>query len=83
MPSRHSALQSATTDSLFAPHTRACERAVPIAAPKSWNQLPRDVRCVDNTNAFKKKTKKNLFVHEVLYVCMYVYSFKTVDKSQH
>jgi len=57
MPSRHSALQSATTDSLFAPHTRLLfgERAFSVAAAKAWNQLPRDVRCVDNTNAFKKK----------------------------
>jgi len=31
------------------------ERTFLVAVPKAWNQLPRDVRYVDNTNTFKNK----------------------------
>ena len=50
---------------LLVPHTRLLfvERAFRIAAPKAWNQLPRNIRCVDNTNTFKKKKRKTfLFI---------------------
>jgi len=45
MPLRHSVLGSAATDSLFIPHTRLVfgERAFLGAAPKAWNQLPRNI----------------------------------------
>ena len=48
-----------STNNLFVPRTRLLlgERAFRIAAPKAWNQLPHNVRCVHNTNTFKKKLK--------------------------
>ena len=60
MSSRHATPWSETTNSLFVPRTRLQfgERAFRVSAPKAWNQLPRDVRCVDNTNTFKKKKLK-------------------------
>jgi len=61
--SHHPVLRSATTDSLYVPHTRLLfgERAFRVAAPKMWNQLPHNARSIDNTNTFKKKLKTFLF----------------------
>ena len=60
--SRHPILRSATTDSLYVPRTRLLfgERAFRVAAPKMWNQLPHDVRSIDNNNT------ENFFVYKVL-----------------
>jgi len=59
MSSRNSVMRSETTDSLFVRRNRFLfrERAFRVPAPEAWNQLPRDVHCVDNTNTFKKKLK--------------------------
>jgi len=51
MPLCHSVLLVPNTRLLFV------ERAFRIAAPKAWNQLPRNIRCVDNTNTLKKNEK--------------------------
>ena len=57
--SRHPVLRSAATGSLYVPRTRLLfgERAFRVTASKMWNQLPYDVRSIDNTNTFKKKLK--------------------------
>ena len=37
------------------------ERAFSVAAPKLWNELPLDLRCLDTINLFKKHLKTDLF----------------------
>ena len=63
-PPFHLAIQfcgqhSATTDSLYVPRTRLLfgERAFRVAAHKMWNQLPHDVRSIDNTNTLRRNWK--------------------------
>ena len=72
-------LQSATTDSLFVLRTILLfgERSLRVAAPgRAWNQLPRDVRCVDNINTSKKKNWKFLvFFVNLLFCCLYWITF--------
>ena len=37
------------------------DRAFSIAAPKLWNELPLDLRCLDTINLFKEHLKTDLF----------------------
>ena len=37
------------------------DRSFMLAAPKLWNDLPRDLRLVDNISSFKKQLKTHLF----------------------
>ena len=66
--------------SLFVPRTRLQfgERAFRVAAPKAWNQLPRDVRCVDNTNTFKKKLK-TFYSQSSIFVNLFLLLFVLVS----
>ena len=45
-----------------------------VAALKVWNQVPHDVRSIDNTNTFKKKLK-TIFVYKVLWYWFYLIIF--------
>ena len=60
---RRATLRSASSDDLYVPRSRLKfgERAFAIAAPKAWNDLPPNVRCLDNTDTFKKNLKTFLF----------------------
>ena len=51
-----------------------------LAAPKLWNDLPRDLRLVDNISSFKKQLKTHLFKlayslqpHYVLFIIIIIY----------
>ena len=70
MPSRHSILRSATILTVCSSHapdfSLVWERAFRVVS-KAWNQLARDVRCVDNTNILKEKNWK-LFTQKVLFL---------------
>ena len=37
------------------------DRAFSVAAPKLWNELPLDLRCLDKIDLFKKHFKTDLF----------------------
>ena len=57
-------------------------RAFSVIAPILWNDLPIDIRSIDNVNKFKSKLKTFLFkrVYElsqvfILYFCDYVYIY--------
>ena len=77
MPSLHSVLQSATTDSLFVPHIRLLfgQWAVPVVAPDAWNQLQVacNVHCDKYTNTFKEK--KLFYSQSFIFVNLFYYCF--------
>jgi len=64
------------------PRTRLLfgERAFQVTAPKMWNQLPHDVRSIDNTNTFKKKLKTFLFTkfYDMDFICHYWSAFSCI-----
>ena len=58
-------LRSNDSKSLSAPPVKGKkalgDRSFMLAAPKLWNELPRDLRLVDNISSFKKQLKTHLF----------------------
>ena len=48
---------------MFIPRTRLrqSERAFAVAAPRQWNRLPTEIRCIPNTEQFKRYLKTFLF----------------------
>ena len=62
VPSR-SALRDAASGNLVVPRTRLKlgERAFSVAAPVTWNRLPRDMKMLRSTPLFKRALKTFLF----------------------
>jgi len=61
--SRGSTSWSANRGDIFIPRTRLRqgERAFAVAAPRLWNRLPTEIRCISNTEEFKQHLKTFLF----------------------
>ena len=61
--SRGSTSRSADRGDMFIPRTRLRqgERAFAVAAPRLWNRLPTEIRCISNTEQFKRHLKTFLF----------------------
>ena len=61
--SRGSRSRSADRGDMFIPRTRLMlgERAFSVAAPRQWNRLPSEMRCISNTERFKRHLKTFLF----------------------
>ena len=65
-PGRRRLRSAATSTDYHIPRTRTRtklgDRALSIAGPKAWNNLPQSVRSADSLDSFKRKLKFHLFM---------------------
>jgi len=57
-------LRSADTTTLLVPSTRPVtlgDRAFPVAAARTWNSLPAQIRAASSLLSFRRQTKAHLF----------------------